>query len=76
MKTHFACSSSSLLERRQIPRRPQETLAKEPSRARVLAWHARFQFSQGLPGMGSSSRESRDRQILLLEREVVHEGHG
>lgn len=72
----FAFSSGSPPERKHIPRRPRRTLAKEPRHAKILAWHARFQFSQGLPGMGSSSRESRDRQILLLEREVVHEGHG
>ncbi len=76
MKTHFACSSGGLLERMQIPRRPQETLVDEPSRAKVLTWHALFQFSQWLPGMGTSLRETRDRQVLLLEREVVHEGHG
>lgn len=76
MKTHFDCSSGSRLEHRQIPKRPQETLVKEPRRAKILTWHARLQFSQGLPGIRISSRESRDRQILILEREVVHEGHG
>ncbi len=76
MKTHFDCSSGSRLKHMQIPKRPQETLVKEPRRAKILTWQARLQFSQGLPGKRISSRESRGRQILILEREVVHEGHG